>query len=139
MILNVTIRGQTELDRKLRRLADSLDTRGILDESGAVLFQRIRKRFLDQKDPDGQTWIPSRASLRRSGGGTLYDTGRLFRSIQLYASSGNTRAIGTNVPYASIHNFGTSRLPRRQFLGFGDEDATVVERLIIKRITEALQ
>lgn len=138
-MLNITIKGQDELERKLTLLTDALDTRAILDEAGAVLFQRIKRRFLDQEDPDGIAWIPSAASRKRSGGGTLYDTGRLFQSLQLYADGENSRAIGTNVPYAPIHNFGNSRLPRRQFLGFGDEDATVVERLIIKRITEALK
>lgn len=138
-MLNISIQGQEALERKLNLLTDALDTRTILDEAGAILFQRIRKRFLDQEDPDGQAWIPSKASRKRSGGGTLYDTGRLFRSLQLYADGENTRAIGTNVPYAPIHNFGQGRMPRRMFLGFGDEDATVVERLIIKRVTEALK
>lgn len=138
-MLKISIQGQEELERKLTLLTGALDTVAILDEAGAVLFQRIKRRFLDQEDPDGQAWIPSKASRKRSGGGTLYDTGRLFHSIQLYADGENSRAIGTNVPYAGYHNFGTSRLPRRQFLGFGDEDATVVERLIIKRVTEALK
>ena len=138
-MLNITIKGQEALEKKLDLLTDALDTRTILDEAGAVLFQRIRKRFLDQEDPDGQAWIPSKASLKRAGGGTLYDTGRLFHSIQLYADGENSRAIGTNVPYGKYHNFGLGHMPRRQFLGFGDEDATVVERLIIKRIAEALK
>lgn len=138
-MLSISIQGQEALERKLNLLTDALDTRAILDEAGAILFQRIRKRFLDQEDPDGIAWVPSAASRKRSGGGTLYDTGRLFRSLQLYADGENTRAIGTNVPYAPIHNFGQGRMPRRQFLGFGDEDATVVERLIIKRVTEALK
>jgi phage gpG-like protein len=64
---------------------------------------------------------------------------KLFHGLQLYADGENSRAIGTNVPYGPIHNFGLGHMPRRQFLGFGDEDATVVERLIIKRITEALK
>lgn len=138
-MLNITIKGQEALEKKLDLLASALDTREILDEASAVLFQRIRRRFLDQEDPDGNAWIPSKASRKRSGGGTLYDTGRLFHSLQLYADGENSRAIGTNVPYGPIHNFGLGRMPRRQFLGFGDEDATVVERLIIKRITEALK
>lgn len=139
-MLSISIKGQEALERKLDLLTDALDTRAILDEAGAVLFQRIKRRFLDQEDPDGQAWIPSKASRKRSGGGTLYDTGRLFHSLQLYSTGENSRAIGTNVPYGKYHNEGSPpRLPRRQFLGFGDEDATVVERLIIKRITEALK
>ena len=137
MKLSIDIRGPAELEATLDSLSSALKVRDILDESAAVLLNRIRDRFLDETDPDGNRWIPSRASMMRSGGGTLFDTGRLFHSIQLYADGEDSRAIGTDVPYGVFHQFGTARLPKRQFLGFNDEDATVVEQLIIKRVLEA--
>lgn len=138
-MLNIVVRGQEALERTLSDLNKALVVRDILDESTAVLLSRIRQRFLAEEDPDGVPWIPSRASQLRSGGGTLFDTGRLFHSIQLYAVDAESRAIGTDVFYGRFHQFGTVKLPQRQFLGFSDEDATVVEGLIIKRVREALK
>jgi phage virion morphogenesis protein len=138
-MLRITVQGQAGLERTLNDLSKALVVRDILDEASAVLLGRIRQRFLDETDPDGVAWIPSRASRLRAGGGTLFDTGRLFHSIQLFSVDEESRAIGTNVPYAPFHQFGTRTLPRRQFLGFSDEDATIVEGLIIKRVQEALE
>lgn len=142
-MLNITIKGQQDVQRTLAQLTSALQVRDILDESGAVLLGRIRRRFLAQQSPDGQSWIPSAASRKRAsrgkGGGTLYDTGRLFQSIQLYAEGENSRAIGTNVPYAPIHNFGLGNQLQRTFLGFNDEDATIVEKLLLKRVKEAMK
>lgn len=138
-MLKITVQGQAGLERTLSDLGKALVVRDILDEASAVLLGRIRQRFLDETDPDGVAWIPSRASRLRAGGGTLFDTGRLFHSIQLFSEGENSRAIGTNVPYAPRHQFGGGNLPQRQFLGFSDEDATVVEKLIIKRVQEALK
>ena len=141
-MLNITIKGQQDVQRTLAQLTSALAVRDILDESGALLLGRIRRRFLAQQNPDGQSWVPSAASRKRAsgrGGGTLSDPGRLFQSIQLYAEGENSRAIGTNVPYAAIHNFGLGNQLQRQFLGFGDEDATLVEKLLLKRVKEAMK
>ena len=42
--------------------------------------------------------------------------------------------LGTDVPYAAYHNEGTSRLPKRQFIG----DSQELKEKINKQITEAL-
>jgi phage gpG-like protein len=108
----------------------------------------MRARFLVETDPLGNKWPPSQAALRRArsgrGGGTLFDTGKLFRSIQLYADSINTRAIGTNVtsptgfPYAEKHQFGIG-FPQRQFLGFADEDLDMMVKVILRRVAAGLK
>lgn len=148
MRLNIKVIGQPELEKKLLALKEAIDTRRILDQGAALLFNRMRTRFLKETDPTGEKWIPSKAALRRArsgrGGGTLYDTGKLFRSIQLYADGENSRAIGTNVTspkgyaYGVTHQFGLYGFPVRQFLGFGDSDVKLMTDFIIKRISDGL-
>jgi len=148
MKLTVTVQGQPGLIKSIRGLVDALDPVKILDEGAAVIYNRMRARFLIETDPRGVKWPPSQAALRRArtgrGGGTLFDTGRLFRSIQLFAESPTTRAIGTNVtspqgfPYAEKHQFGIG-FPQRQFLGFADDDLDVMRTVIIRRVAQGLK
>jgi phage gpG-like protein len=142
-MLEVTVRGIAELEIALTNLSGALDTTKILDEAGALLFNRIRTRFLAQVDPDGGLWPESAAARKRAltkrGGGTLFDTGKLFYSLQLSKTGVNERSIGTDVPYAPYHNLGLGRQERRVFLGFGVADGSMVTALISKRIREALQ
>ncbi len=147
-LLKVTVVGQPALEKSIRGLAEALDTVKIIDEGSAVLFNRTRTRFLAEEAPDGTKWPPSKAALRRArlgrGGGTLFDKGRLFRSLQLFADSPTTRAIGTNVtsdegfPYPERHQFGIG-FPQRQFLGFAEEDLTLMSRVIIRRIVNGVK
>lgn len=147
------IEGEEQLEQLIAKLPGVFDTRAILDEGAAVLFNRMRTRFLQETDPSGHTWPQSQAArdraLRGRGGGTLFDTGKLFYSLQLYADSPNTRAIGTNVtneagfPYGIVHQYGLNGLPVRQFLGFNEEEdvpymVTLVATRIAERMAEAL-
>lgn len=147
-LLSVTVTGQPGLVKAMQGLTDALDPTQILDEGAAVIYNRLRARFLIEQAPDGSKWPPSQAALRRArsgrGGGTLFDTGKLFRSIQLYADGPHTRAIGTNVtsptgfPYAFAHNFGVGR-PQRLFMGFAAEDLDVMARVILNRVARGLK
>lgn len=147
-MFRVTVQGQPGLVKALQGMATALDPVQILDEGAAVIYNRMRSRFLVETDPLGNRWPPSQAALRRArsgrGGGTLFDTGKLFRSIQLYADSQFTRSIGTNVTapggyfYPYVHQFGIG-FPQRQFLGFAPEDLDVMMLVIRRRIANALK
>lgn len=147
-LLSVTVQGQPGLLKAIQGMKDALDPVAILDEGAAVIYNRMRARFLVETDPLGNKWPPSQAALRRArtgrGGGTLFDTGKLFRSIQLFAESQFTRSIGTNVvsktgfPYAEKHQFGIG-FPQRQFLGFATDDLDVMKTVIIRRLARGLQ
>lgn len=121
---------------QLRKLADALSPDEILDEAQALILNRNRARFLDQVSPDGQKWKPSRRALR-TGGATLFHTGKLFHSLQASVSGVNERTVGTDIPYAAPHQFGTGNMPARKFLGVSDNDLFVLERLVLARIQEA--
>lgn len=87
----------------------------------AVMLQRqTQARFITQKAPDGQSWIPSRRA-EREGGQTLTDTGRLRGSF-LFSSTPNSASVFTNLSYAVYHQSGTPRMPERPMLGMGRLD-----------------
>jgi phage gpG-like protein len=146
-LIQLQVQGQQQFEEKLRLLYEALDTRTILDQGAALLFNRMRTRFLSEIDPTGVKWPRSQAAIRREksgrGGGTLFDTGKLFRSLQLSAF-GESRVISTNVtdkrgfPYGTTHQFGLFGNPRRQFIGFGDDDVHLMSSFIFKRIRDAI-
>jgi phage virion morphogenesis protein len=142
--LTITIPNDGDLDAILAKLYGLLgDPTPILDEASAVILARMRRNFLQEQGPDGLHWIPSQAALDRKksgkGGGTLFDTGRLFRSIQLHSINPTERAISTDVPYGGFHQYGTVKLPKRTFLGFNEEDAQVAQGVALKLFTQAVQ
>ena len=151
-MITFSITGLPELRAKFARLSKALDPADILDEAQAILLNRIRTRFLGEVDPDLVPWPPSAAALKRKSGGytmrggkkyystgTLFETGTLFHSINAYRIDDNTRGIGTDVPYAKYHQFGTEKLPARVFLGFNQNDLMVMESRIVQRVSEAIQ
>lgn len=142
-IVEIEIRGLEQLRATLLRAEQALVGERALDIIGAILLDRTRKRFLDQVDADGIPWEPSLAAGRRAGaGGTLFDTGSLFASIDLFRKGPGQRAIAVSdgavnkvtgervADYALVHQEGLDGQPQRQFLGFGVEDAKAVELVL---------
>lgn len=150
-MLTIEVTGLDELRAKLEALEAALDVEDILDESEALLLNRIRARFLAEEGPDAP-WPESKAAkIRKAGGytvrkgkkytgtGTLFESGTLFHSIHAYSLGPGERAIGTDVRYAPFHQFGLPGfIPPRPFLGFSDEDIGLVEGQIVQRMAEAL-
>ena len=116
----------------------------VLDAAAASVLNRIRQRFLEEKDPDGKPWVPSYAGLaRRARGdtGTLYDTGRLFNSIELLRKDDGERVVGVNTsqaPYAINHQLGLEGNVARPFIGLGTQDKVVVNLIIKKRVGKSI-
>lgn len=142
--VGVSISGTKEVLGKLTKFSDVIDTDKLLDEGAAILFHNILDRFLRETDPDGVPFEPikpatERAKIKKYGGGTiLYASGTLFRSLQLYKVP-DGRAIGTDVPYAKFHQYGTINMKRRTFLGFSTEDVDTVHDFLLRRISEAIR
>jgi len=138
--IEVNITGEKSNENFLKSVKDALLPDRIADEAGAILLNRIRTRFLDQTNPDGGRWLESKAAKKRRstgrGGGTLFDTGTLFHSIQLFKRSSGVRAIATDVPYATNHQKGQNGQVRREFLGFNNDDLGIVKKLIINRLNK---
>jgi phage virion morphogenesis protein len=122
----------------------------LFDLIGAMLVTSTEDRFERETDPEGNPWPPSIRALT-TGGKTLTDTAYLRNSLEHVASDDGVE-VGTNVPYAAIHQVGgtirpvTARklvfeiagrtvfadevtIPKRAFLGLDDADEAAIADL----------
>lgn len=145
MSITVEIDGLTaSVMKRLIDLEPALDKQAqrALDESAASILQRLRETFLLEVDPTGLPWVPSRAGERRKSQGlgqTLFDTGTLFRSLQLATDlqTKEQRVLRTDVPYAGpLQNHPTVPRP---FLAVGDEHVEIMEDIFLFRMNEVLE
>jgi len=72
-----------------------------LDAVGRVLKTRIQQGFVTSTAPDGRPWAP----LKSRAGQPLVEKGHLKNSID-YRVEENSVVVGTNLPYAPVHQFG---------------------------------
>lgn len=116
-----------QVQETLRELQQRIgDTRDAMDAVGVDLLARIQKSYRQEQSPDGRAWkklAPSTIrSRKRAGywpGPILRVSGDLYRSITYQAGDGRVE-IGSNWPYAAIHQFGgvIRRAARSQTLAF---------------------
>lgn len=149
--------------QKLRsRLADiRRQAPGLIDDEDIkrLMLRRIRKRFLDEKDPDGKRW-PELSPYTAEGPGILRKTEHLYRAIKVIRGSSvgilatatgagfrigvvsnpwiNTFKKGSRVEdpaeYARFHHFGTENMPMRRFLGISEDDRKAVLRSVRRKL-----
>lgn len=101
-----------EIAAGLQRLVDTgADLRPAFDAIGAALTFSTQRRFEAKRGPDGQEWAPfapstlKRMPERRQPPQLLRDRLRLYSSI-IHEATAEGVAVGTNVVYAAIHQFG---------------------------------
>ena len=139
--------GFEKIAKRLNALDLATSTEDTLDAAGAFILNQIKTRFLRQEATDGTTWEVSKAAKKRQsgglGGGTLFDSGDLFNSIELSRGGPGVRIISTSLPYASQHQFGLTvdgvDFPKREFLGISEDDEQGVKNIIEDRIRIALR
>lgn len=136
-VISIVIPDIKSTEDILTKLAGALDQKALLDQSAALLLNRIRTRFHAQVGADGVKWKPSHRSIRDNDA-TLFDTGDLFHSIQLGLGTDEERTIGTDVWYGKHHQFGEGDM-YRPFLDFNEDDADAMVRLIQRRVNKALK
>lgn len=108
----------------------------LLDNIGALLESNVRRRIGDEKTaPDGTPWpdwSDAYSDTRHSGHDLLQNENELLDSIAFDTDpAGKSVAVGSNLVYAAVHNFGgdelpasnpASNIPQREFLGVSAED-----------------
>lgn len=109
---SVRIEGDVKkLLKQLKKLENSDET---IRAATKILAQSIRSstvmRFKKEQSPDNKTWEPSSRSMR-SEGKTLTDKGQLKKSIRAKSTQSGF-AVGTNLVYASTHQYGAERTIR---------------------------
>lgn len=123
--------------RKYRRVSEMLSDPASMNRDIAVrLHQAVIRRFVIESDPSGQRWTPSRRALRE-GGQTLTDTGRLRASVR-FAHGRNYAEVYTNsLVYAPVHNYGLGKMPKREFIGYGDDESRIINQTASEHLKRA--
>lgn len=131
-----------DLDLILGPLFQKLtNPRPLLLEIGEEMVDSIHKRFETSTAPDGTTWDKNSdvTLARKSGNKPLIDSHTLFGSIHYQLLGGDTVAIGTNLEYAAMMQFGGTQdqfphlwgdIPARPFLGVSVEDDQTILDLV---------
>lgn len=128
-----------DLNRVIAELRSPPDTAPLMREIADRAVRQTQERFDRREAPDGTPWPPRRDSL---GHPLLERTGRMRRSIAARDLRDDEATIGTSgVPYAGVHQHGGGNVPRREFIGIGDEDADdlVSEAWLVNDIGERLR
>ncbi|SFZ86000.1 phage virion morphogenesis (putative tail completion) protein [Devosia enhydra] len=160
--IEITVPAADAASAALRRAAARLeDARPLYDEIGRSLTVSTQQRFATERAPDGSPW-PSSIRALVSGGKTLTDSARLRNSITWEPASDRV-AVGTNVIYAAVHQFGavirpvraaalrfripgigwvtrkSVTIPRRAFLGLDQDDQTMIAQIAVQFVLTSLQ
>lgn len=149
------ITGQRRIVAKFQRIRSRLPE--AFDDSHAkrLLIGRIRARYKAEVSPDGEKWPAlsdktirnKRAKGSRDPYKKLVDSGLMYRSLQ-EISKGNAGTFGINTglgfrigiddaeasEYARVHQYGTSRVPARPFLGLTDLDARSYREAVARQL-----
>lgn len=159
--------------RRLKRVYDNFPEGAGIEAENFFKERFNRKNWVDRtpepwkanaKPPD---WVPIQWRKRR--GSLMVDSGRLKRSIRVIKTTKNSVIVGTDVPYAQIHNEGgtinqtlnikqhtrkrkgrtesvtahtrkrTIKIPKRQFIGESAILLRRIERYVEREIKEALR
>jgi phage virion morphogenesis protein len=116
MNLNIKFDGFKELFSKINTVQKRLNVHSpLLKKISILLHKSVMQNFIEERT-DKEKWrplSPTTIMLRRKGKGKrtpkiLQDTGLLRRSI-FPGYIGNEAFVSTNVPYASIHQFGAEK------------------------------
>ena len=123
-------------DKAMGNAAHKLaDTKALMESVGEALVSGTLGRFDAEEDPEGNKWKPSRRA-QEEGGMTLTDAAILRRSIE-YAATSDKVMVGSNLPYARIHQKGGTIKPKTgkylKFKGRGGNDVFVKEVTIPAR------
>ncbi|MBQ3658020.1 MAG: phage virion morphogenesis protein [Bacteroidales bacterium] len=141
--------------------------RELPEQIGMLAVNFAKQRFVEQNwlYTSPQPWKERKRNRRggeaRQKGAVLVDSGRLKRSIRIISTTPLSVTIGTDVPYAQIHNDGFSgvqsvkahtrkgknvrahrrkmKMPKRKFIGNSAALMLEIEKFIIEQINGVLK
>lgn len=120
-MLRVDAKGATRAAKNIRGAAErARNPEPALRGAGVELRAAVIDGFRRSEDPaTGKVWAPNsdRTIDRKGSSKPLIDTARLRNSVASRVQ-GNLVFVGTNVPYAAPHQFGSpeQKIPQRRFL-----------------------
>ena len=128
------LQGVDRLNAVLARLG-GIETTQLLSTLGGVVENQTKARLIDGKEnPDGEAWpewSPWYAETRHDNQDLLQSSGNLIDSLQSILGI-NQAEVGTNLDYASSHQYGNAvkGIPRREFLGVSDGDLNDLQNVL---------
>lgn len=153
-----------DVDGALQRLYEAAGNLGpALKNIGEYESRVTRRRFIDEKDPEGNPWKdlnPLYAKTKKGPGKLRGETRSLSQIVYQVAS--DSVEIGSNEVYARIHNEGGTivpknaaalvfsmggqtfnvqsvTIPRRQFLGISSADLEEIQAIVQDHFEEAVE
>ena len=118
---------------------DESDFERISNDVAQQILENNRKRFLNEEGPNGPFPPSKRGQIRKSGGytrssrdgryytgtGTYYETGTLYKSIDVKVGGGGKITVFYTDPIGDYL--------KGPLVGFGDEDIALINKQITKR------
>jgi phage gpG-like protein len=111
--------------------------RELLENMSRAAVYHSKVEAFDKEAWDGDKW--ARRKGKDDGRRMLVKTGRMRASINILRRGKYSHVVGTRVPYAVHHNTGTSRLPKRQFIGMSRVLRFRLDRMISGYFRRVLQ
>ncbi|WP_334110865.1 phage virion morphogenesis protein [Thermodesulfitimonas autotrophica] len=147
------------VERRLERLA-MINFTAIHREIGEYILGTVHDRFKKGEGPDGKKW-PASYRAKAEGGQTLVDT-RHFQNSFDYRERPDRVDVGTNWPYARVHQEGRVikprkaralrfrigdqwavkkqvKIPARPVLGLNNEDQAEIREIVAEAIRRAIE
>lgn len=149
---------KAKLDSVRSELPDTLGRQRL----GEFLLRRMRARFLQQVDPNGNKWTPL-SPKTAIGRGILYKTGQLYRSIDIIDGNQQGRfAVATGAgfrigvqsnPYVEYYKTSSRQVdpaiygryhqlgigvPKRRFIGLSATDRKAIADLVRRELRKAV-
>lgn len=150
----ITVEDTETVDALKRLYAAAGNLSPVFKNIGEYETKVTKRRFIDEKDPDGVQWkdLNTLYAKTKKGPGILRGESRSLSQIVYQVANDNVQ-IGSNEIHARIHNEGGTivpknaaalvfsmggqtfkvksvTIPRRQFLGFSDQDIIEIRAII---------
>lgn len=136
------------LEEKIKQLEDKMkrakDISKVLGVIASDILKEEQLNFKGNKDPDGVGWktlddktIAMKVKRERNANAILRDKGLLFGSLHaVLDDNAAIVATGPEITYAKYHQYGTSRMPQRQFAGINKRNVKKYNKWAMKYIEE---
>lgn len=114
--------------RTIERAINSLLSRGSMMKYARRVRANTRRRMRSEVSPLDTPWaaLSEPYASSKKGPGILRETLEMFNTIEVSARKGEAE-VGTDLERGIFHQFGTSRMPAREWLGVTDDDLSDVE------------
>jgi phage gpG-like protein len=152
MRISIGVEGEEKLDRALRGVAaDTSDLRPSWRPVSDEIYSIVRKQFASKRGwkPRAQSTIDRYTAMNRRGfsviNETLRRTDAMFKAVStrgashgIYIEESDSLTVGTDLPYAGIHQSGGSKIPQRKIYDLDDSDVTRLIRILRRGLTEKI-